>query len=119
MSREVWGDEGDAGEYDHVIDRLLNNGWWTDDQAIAVRSAVKDLMAETIYENGPRDGGISVRFLQRMTILQMEVGLLEISNPLVIEAMLAICPERMPSQSELDAARKRALAALAAARSKP
>ena len=71
MSLEAWGDDDGAGDYDHLIDA----GWWTSEDVEEVRDLVRALEAETVYENGRKEEGISVRFLARLTLLRDKVGL--------------------------------------------
>lgn len=68
VSYEVWGEPEDPPE--------LPDGWWDEDTVCRVQDAVKALASESLYEGGKMENGVSVRFLQRMTILQDECGLM-------------------------------------------
>lgn len=87
MSYEVWGDNDDDST---TASHLLDNGWWDDDTVQRVKDAVQALRSEAIYENERKDDGISVKFLMRMAVLSAEVGLMEESDPIVIEARAAL-----------------------------
>lgn len=85
MSYEVWGG-GDEPDYEH----LLEAGWWASEQVDEVKDAIKALRAEPVYEGGNRDGGISLRFLMRITLLEVAAGLRDGNDPLAMEARAAI-----------------------------
>ena len=69
VSYEAWGEPEDPPE--------LPDGWWDEDTVCRVQDAVKALVTESLYEGGKMENGVSVRFLQLMTILQDECGLME------------------------------------------
>lgn len=85
MSREAWGDESDS-EYAHV-DSLIDAGWWPSEQAKEVEAAIEALDRETLYEDGKKDNGVSVRFLARITMLRLAAGLIRSDDPMAIEAV--------------------------------
>ena len=81
MSLEAWGDEpwDDGPE--------LPEGWWDEDTVNDVQTAIKDLCAETVYENGKKEDGISVRFLARLTLLRYAALMMKSEDmPLVYDA---------------------------------
>lgn len=86
MSLEVWGDEPWDGPE-------LPEGWWDDDQVASVQEAVKALCEETLYENGKKDDGVSVRFLARMSVLKLRAGLAKKDEPLIAEALALLGEE--------------------------
>lgn len=79
MSWEVWGEPDEGPE--------LPDGWWDDDQVSDVQEAVKALCKETLYEDGKKDNGVSVRFLARMNVLKLRAGLVTSDDPLIAEAL--------------------------------
>jgi hypothetical protein len=87
MSYEAWGDDDDGS--DRVVERLLNDGWWSADDAEEVKELVRALASEHIYENGRKEDGVSVRFLMRLTLLRARVGL-DVPTLMVEEAKAAL-----------------------------
>lgn len=83
MSLEAWGDEPDYGPE-------LPEGWWDEDQVASVTDAVQALCSETLYEDGKKDGGVSVRFLSRMSVLKYRAGLAKADDPLIAEALAIV-----------------------------
>lgn len=92
MSYEVWGDGDDDGYYDHYHKHFIDNGWWDEDTSARVTEAVQALSAETVYEDGKKENGISERFLMRLSILRDECGLMKAPHEqaIVAEARLAL-----------------------------
>ncbi len=83
MSLEAWGDEPDYGPE-------LPDGWWNDEQVTGLTDAVQALCAETLYEGGKKDNGVSVRFLARMSVLKYRAGLATADDPLIAEALAMV-----------------------------
>lgn len=84
MSLEAWGDEdwNDGPE--------LPEGWWDEDSVSGMQEAVTALCAETLYEGGNKDNGVSVRFLARMSVLKLRAGLAKADDPLIAEALAIV-----------------------------
>lgn len=87
MSLEAWGDE------DWNNGPELPEGWWDDEQVDGVQEAVKALCEETLYEDGKKDSGVSVRFLARMSVLKLRAGLANADDPLIAEALAIVGEE--------------------------
>lgn len=85
MSFEVWGDEPWDGPE-------LPEGWWNDDTVKDVQDAINALCAETVYEDGKKDNGVSERFLARLTILRATAMLVNYDDPLVRDAERVLTP---------------------------
>jgi len=85
MSWEAWGEPDDGPE--------LPDGWWDEDQVADVEAAVKALCDETLYEDGKKDNGVSVRFLARMSVLKLRAGLAKADEPLIAEALALVGEE--------------------------
>lgn len=83
MSLEVWGDESCYGPE-------LPEGWWTEDEVQAAQEAMKELLAEPVYEGGKKENGISERFIARMTLLREAVKLARSDDPMVVDARRVI-----------------------------
>lgn len=92
MSLETWGDES-GDDYAHV-DTLIDAGWWPSEQAQEVTDAIKALCAETLYEGGKKDNGVAVRFLARMTMLQLAAGIIGRDDPMAREAIAMFASEQ-------------------------
>ncbi len=80
MSYDVFGDNDNP-----AAEGFLEMGWWTDEQVNAVVDAIKALVGEPVYEDRDMAQGISVRFLQRLVLLQEAAGL-PVPEELVREA---------------------------------
>jgi hypothetical protein len=46
-----------------------------------------------IVEDGKKDGGVSVRFLARMSVLKLRAGLAKADDPLIVEALAIVGEE--------------------------
>lgn len=92
MSLEAWGDDGDGMD--------VPDGWWGSDQVDDVVQAIKDLRAESVYEHGNKESGISVRFLARITMLEHMAGLRPASDPFVREADAMFAADAPPSERQ-------------------
>lgn len=79
MSWEAWGDPPEGPE--------LPEGWWDEDQVMAMQDAVRALCAEMLYEGRSKDNGVAVRFLARMQVLKLRAGLVRPDEPIVAEAL--------------------------------
>lgn len=79
MSWEAWGDPPEGPE--------LPEGWWDEDQVMAMQDAVRALCAEMLYEGRSKDNGVAVRFLARMQVLKLRAGLVQPDEPIVAEAL--------------------------------
>ncbi len=78
MSYEVWGEPNDPPE--------LPEGCWDEDTVDEVKNAIRALCAETVYEGGKKENGISVRFIARMTLLRSAARMVNYNDPLVRDA---------------------------------
>lgn len=85
MSWEAWGEPDDGPE--------LPEGWWDEDDVAGVQDAVKALCEETLYEDGKKDNGVSVRFLARMSVLRLRAGMAKKDEPLIAEALALLGEE--------------------------
>jgi len=85
MSWEAWGEQDEGPE--------LPDGWWDEDQVTGVTEAVKALCEETLYEDGKKDSGVSVRFLARMSVLKLRAGLAKADDPVIVEALAIVGEE--------------------------
>jgi len=85
MSYEAWGESYDGPE--------LPDGWWDEEQVSGVKEAVKALCEETLYEDGKKENGISVRFLARMSVLKLRSGMAKADDPLIAEALALVGEE--------------------------
>jgi hypothetical protein len=85
MSYEAWGEPDEPS---------IPEGCWDECMVSVVLDCIKDLVSETLYEDGQMAKGVSTRFLARLTILQGEAGLIPTDSPLYreAEAMFADAP---------------------------
>lgn len=91
MSYEAWGEPDEPS---------IPEGCWGECTVSVVLDCIKDLVGETLYEDGQMAKGVSTRFLARLTILQGEAGLIPTDSPIYreAEAMFADAPSAIPRQ---------------------
>ena len=77
MSYEAWGDGGDDG-----LDHLIDDGWWTADQAKEVCDQIEKIAASPALE----DDQVSAQLRAEIVVLQNLAGLLADTDPKVKEA---------------------------------